>query len=126
MKIKQQGFTLIELVMFIVITSILASTILLALTTATQKIPTVHQNTVASQIAKQCMEWFMGQESLNGFSSLTCPNTSTPSFCTAPTGYSISTSVSCTTINTDTNYKTITVTVSGLGDASFSTLIAAN
>jgi len=125
MRNKQQGFTLIELVMFIVVTSLLATTILLALITATRDIPTIHQEIVATQTAKQCMEWFIGQQRLNGFTSLTCPSTTTPSFCTTPTGYTLSVNVSCTTINSDTNYKTITVTVSGLGDASFSTLIAA-
>ncbi len=122
---KQNGFTLIELVVFIVVTSLLATTILLALITTTQKIPTIHQEIIATQTAKRCMEWFIGQQSLNGYSSLTCPNTTTPTFCTVPSGYSISTSISCTTLNGDANYKTITVTVSGLGDASFSTLIAA-
>jgi len=124
-QIKQQGFTLIELVLFIIVSSLLATTILVALVTATQKIPTIHQDVVATQTAKRCMEWFLGQNTLQGYSNLTCPNTTTPSFCTTPSGYSISTNISCTTINSDTNYKTISVTVSGLGDASFSTLIAA-
>ncbi len=122
---NEHGFTLIEVVMFILVTSLLATTILLSLVTVLRNIPTIHQEIVATQTAKRCMEWFIGQQSLNGFSTLTCPNTTTPSFCTVPTGYAISTNISCTTLNSDTNYKTITVTVSGLGDASFSTLIAA-
>src|SRR5436190_871857 len=113
MKIKEAGFTLIELVMFIIISSLLAGTILTALTIVTRKTPTVHQQVIATQIAKQCMEWYVGQRKLNGYSSLTCPNTTPPSFCTTQTGYTVSVNVVCTTISSDANYKTITVTVSG-------------
>lgn len=122
---KMSGFTLIELVLFIIILSILAKTILLALYIGTTKAPATHQNIIARQAAIKCMEWFVGQRRLNGYTSLTCPDTITPSFCTVPNGFTINVNTSCTTINTDANYKTITVTVSGLGDATLSTLIAA-
>lgn len=120
---KIQGFTLVELVMFIVITGLLATTILMALSLGTQRMPTIHQQTLSTQTAQKCMEWLIGQRSLNGYDSLTCPNTTTPSFCTAPTGFSISTNITCTTISGDASYKTITVAVSGAGSAALTTLI---
>lgn len=119
----QKGFTLIELVFFIVILAILGSTILMGFVTALQKYPSVHQNVIALQTAKQCMEWFIGQRRLQGYSTLAC-NTTVPTFCTTPANYSITTNVSCIAINSDNNYKSITVTVSGLGDASLTSLIA--
>jgi type II secretory pathway pseudopilin PulG len=120
---KQQGFTLIELIMFIIVTSILATTILLAFVTALNKTPVVLQNMIADQVAKQCMEWFVGQRRMNGYNSITC-NSTTPTFCSAPSGYTISTSCNTTTISGDSNYETIAVTVSGLGNASLSYLMA--
>ncbi len=121
---KNSGFTLIEIIIFIVIIGLVANAILFAFSTSLQKIPTILQTSIASQTAKKCMEWFIGQRRLNDYSAITCPSTSVPSFCTAPAGYSLSVNISCTTINSDANYKTITVTVSGNGSASLTTLVA--
>jgi len=79
---------------------------------------------IATQTASQCMEWYLGQRALNGYNSISCPSTAVPSFCSAPTGYVLSTNISCTTISGDANYKTIAVTVSGKGTISLTTLIA--
>jgi prepilin-type N-terminal cleavage/methylation domain-containing protein len=122
MNIEQKGFTLIELVMFIVITSILAGAVLLGFVNTMNNTPAVLQNTIASQTAKQCMEWFVGQRRVNGYSSIAC-NSTVPAYCTAPTGYTIATSCSTTTINSDSTYETITVTVSGAGNAALNFLI---
>jgi type II secretory pathway pseudopilin PulG len=121
---KQFGFTLIEVVLFIIVIGILGSTILISFNTILQTTPALLQNTLAGQTAKQCIEWFIGQRRLNGYSSITCPSSSVPSFCSTPTGYTLAVDIVCTTINSDANYKTITVTVSNRGDASLSTLVA--
>lgn len=120
---KHSGFTLIELVIFIVITSILASAIMLSFITTMNKAPALLQNMIASQTAQQCAEWFIGQRRVNGYDSITCDST-VPTFCTAPTGFAIAVSCTPTTINSDTNYETITITVSGAGDASTNLLLA--
>jgi prepilin-type N-terminal cleavage/methylation domain-containing protein len=118
-----KGFTLVELIIFIVISGILGSTILLGLNQVSRKSPTVEQQVIATATAVQCMEWFLGQRRSNRFSSLPCPSSSVPAFCSTPTGYTLSASISCTTLNSDTQYKTITVTVSGLADATVTSLI---
>jgi len=120
---KHQGFTLIELVMFIVITSILASGILLSFVTLMSKTPVVLQNMIASQTAKQCAEWFLGQRRLNGFDTLTC-NGVVPAFCTAPSGYTITSTCATTSIGGDSNYDIVTIAVSGPGNAGVSLLLA--
>jgi len=121
---KQTGFSLIELVMFITVISVMGSGIFLAYTTGLLKTPTLLQNTIAEQTAQACMEWFIGQRRLNGYSSITCPSTTVPGFCTAPSGYTLAVNITCTTINSDANYQTIVVTVSGKGDAKLTSLIA--
>ena len=121
---NNRGFTLIELIMFIIITSLLASTILLALNVANLKAPTAHQQMVATQTARKCMEWLIGQRRQVGFASLVCGSTTIPAFCSVPTGFSISLSITCTTISSDTNFKTLTVNVTGAGYAGLTTLVA--
>ena len=118
---KQIGFTLIELIVFIVIIGILGSTFFISFNNALNNTGSAQDNLKALQTATQCMEWFIGQRRLKGFSSLSCPSTSVPSFCTA-TGLTVN--IACTTLSSDSNYKTITVTVSGAGDATLTTLIA--
>ena len=63
------------------------------------------------------------QYGCNGYSSILC-NSTVPSFCTTPTGYTLTSSCSTTTISGDSNYETITILVNGLGDATLSLLIA--
>jgi hypothetical protein len=69
------------------------------------------------------MEWFIDQRRLQGFAALTCPSAPAPSACAAPSGFTVTNAISCTTWNSDSNYKTITVSVSGLASASLSAQI---
>ncbi len=117
---RQRGFTLIELLVFIIISGLLMSVMLLGANTALRNIPSDQKQMVAIQTARRCMEWFVEQARLKGYGQLTCPSTPTISACTVPTGYSITNTISCTTWNSDTNYKTITVSVTGLAPATFS------
>lgn len=116
------GFSLIELVAFIIIMALVAAAVA-AIGLPFLNAPTIHQDIFAKEAAAQCMEWYAGQNYINGYSSITCPSTTVPGFCTAPTGYTLSVNITCTTYNSDTNYKTIVVTVTGLGNASLSYMI---
>lgn len=122
--IKHAGFTLIEMLLLIVVVGLLGNTILLTLVPASQGTPLLINGTVAAQTATRCMEWFSGQRLLNGYDSVPCPSSSVPSFCSVPSGYTISVDVACTTLNSDAAYKTVTVTVGGNGSATLSTLLA--
>jgi type II secretory pathway pseudopilin PulG len=118
------GFTLIEILILLVVLGILGSTMVLTLMNTVQKTPLMLTDAVALQTARQCMEWFTGQRQLNGYTSFSCPSSAVPSFCTSPSGYTLSVSLTCTTISGDANYQTLTVTVSGNGNATLSTLFA--
>jgi len=119
------GFTLIELILFIVIMGILGSTILLSFVTALQKLPQTHQIYIADQAAQRCMEWILGQRKMNGLSSVACPSSTTPAFCTVPSGFTMSVNISCTTLSSDSTYETVTVTVGGAGSTTLSALLGA-
>lgn len=120
---RAQGFTMIEIIVFIVVTGLLVSTMLLGAYQSLQKAPEVHQQVVALQTAERCLEYFLGQTRMNGYATLSCPSTPSATACAAPSGFSVSTSVTCTTWNSDSNFKTITVSVSGASSVSLSTMV---
>ena len=121
---RSRGFSLIELVIFIVVCGILLSSMFLYSRIIVPNKASVQQQIVAYLTAQQCLEWFIGQRYINGYASLICPSNPIGTLCSAPSGYSVATSITCTTINGDANYKTITVSVSGIWNATYSTLIS--
>lgn len=124
MMYKQTGFTFIELLVFIVVTGMVATVIMLGATTALRKSPAIQSQWVALETASGCMEWLLNQRRLNGYATWTCPSTPSTSICAAPSGFTVSASVACTTWNSDSNYKIITVSVTGLSSVSLSAQIA--
>ncbi len=123
MRSKQRGFTLIELVLFIIITGILARTILVSFQNTLVYVPVVHKDLLATQLADECMEGFLGERRLLGYSSalLACSTTPTmPSICDP----SASATITCTnTLAGDTTTSKI-VTVSIAGTATLTMLMA--
>lgn len=116
-KKNSAGFTLIELVIFIVIIGIAVSGIFLAFSTALQQTPLVNPQTTANELASARMEIIIGQRRMNGFTTLTDPCVSSPpAVCTVPagiTGFTITSTISAYTVGSDSNYKIIDVLVTG-------------
>ena len=109
----KQGFTLIEMLIFIVIMGILGVSILIAFNDVFRGISRVTNQTATTAYAVRCLEWFVGQRTIKGFDNVICSN-SVPTFCSAnlPSKYTISTNVDYTTVSGDsTNYKMVTVVV---------------
>jgi hypothetical protein len=115
---KLSGFTLVELILFITVTGILASTILLSSLTLLRNTPSIQSSLVASAFVTQNIEYYIGLRRTSGYSAIPCPNTTIPAFDAAlpPMGYVLTENIACTTINGDANYKTLTVTVAGTGN----------
>lgn len=120
---KIHGFTLLELLVFIVVIGILMNTLLLNAITGLRASASIRRQWVAVEAARGCMEWFLGQRRYVGFASLACPSTPSTASCNMPSGYTATANITCTTWNSDTTYKTITVNVAGLASASLSTQI---
>jgi prepilin-type N-terminal cleavage/methylation domain-containing protein len=128
---KKHGFSLIEMVVFIVVMGILATMVVISYRTMFNGVPWIKLQTTYSQAASQCMEWFLGQRSIvaKGFNSIVT-GSATPGFCiaAAPNGYNMSASVSDFILNGDTNYKKIDVSLtkqsSGAVVTTLSTIIA--
>ena len=116
------GFSLIELVIFIVVIGITLPSIVTMLTIVLNNTNAVQQQSPAIESVSQCLEWYLNKSYL----AITCPSSSVPAFCSAPSGYSIVVNVTCLTKYGDaaSNYKQITVTVNGLGKATNSLIMA--
>lgn len=121
---KIRGFTLIELIIFIVLTAIVAATIFLPVQQSYMNASKISNQYTANLLAQQCMEWLLGNRLLNGYTALACPSTPTGVLCNSSGDFTITPSVTCTTLGSDTNFKTISVVVSGNGNATLISLIA--
>jgi type II secretory pathway pseudopilin PulG len=107
---RASGFTLVELIIFIVGLGILASTILLPLVVSLRSSPTGFSTLAAFEVAKGRMELIRMQSRANVLAA-------TQDICPAstPTGYTVTSVIGAApSPNNDTNqYKQVTVTVTG-------------
>jgi type II secretory pathway pseudopilin PulG len=121
---KQDGFTLIELVIFI---AVLATGlgVLIPLITTTRYAHNIDQQTESMQLAQQRMELILADERIKGFSAFSdpCSGSTPPAICTPPSGYTVEVNIA-DNWQGNTNYKVIDVNVSGAATADLKTLIA--
>ena len=133
----QTGFSLIEVIAFIVIAGIIAAALAHTFAGAARGTANAAQITLGTQMAKERMELIFAQKRVLGFACFTddvngrrfdpcsaaaaagsCPATAASAHpsCTVPANYSISATLDAATCNGgNAAYKCITVTVSGPG-----------
>ena len=113
---RQQGISLIELIIFIIVLGILGTGILSAFIVSLEKTPDINKISRATEIAQARMEVVLGQLSQN-FNINTDPCEEEPlpieleNICEIPDGYEIASS-SIEIDENDANLKHITITVS--------------
>ena len=116
---QQLGTSLIELVVFIAVISIAVTGVTLLFSTLLYQSSINTQMSEALSLAQGRMEIILGQRYFLGYASLSDPCTlgSPPAVCTQTiTGYTVTSTITPATINTDANYSTILVTVTGTGN----------
>lgn len=132
---KNQGVTLIEVIVFVVALGIVGATIATTIASALRHIPSTHNQTMATAAATACAEFLLWQRYLNGFNfnSQTCQggiyDTQTWQFCSdhTPAGFTTSVKISCTTVaipNFTVTGKLIKVTTTGPRTAVLNLLVA--
>jgi Tfp pilus assembly protein PilW len=124
--VKMRGFSLIELIVFILIISIVTAALMVSFETVLKNSPAGNRQTIAISLAEERMDLILGQKRLQGFSNFIDPCTlaSPPAICTLPAGYSIAMpTIASVTLNGDSNYKVITVAVSGPGNTTLIALV---
>ncbi|MFI4956253.1 MAG: type II secretion system protein J [Gammaproteobacteria bacterium] len=128
---KQQGFTLIELVIFMVIVTILGTTVFLGFDMALGQENIVSSNVNAMFMAQQRMDLMLGQRIKNGFSAFVDPCVSlfaspaTDNICSKNAfafGYTVSSTIT-SSWSGNANLTSIVVNVTGPGSASLSTVV---
>jgi len=126
----QRGASLMELITFILMTNISVVALMLVFTTIMNKVPATPTLSIANLLANQCMESYIGQRRLLGYSNslLTCSNSpSLPANCTTLPGFNVAATIACNvTLPNDGSSisKTISVTVSGLAKTTMTALLA--
>ena len=99
---KEAGYSLIELIIFIMIMGILGATIMAVFNVVGMKSPSLKNQSIAIELAQKRMDLILGQKAVNGFASFSdpCPG---PTICTAPSGYTVNSSIAGNW-NGDTNW----------------------
>ena len=117
------GFSLIEVIVFIVILGVLAAGLVVAFSSPLRNSPEAGRLDLAAELAQQRMELILAQRRATGFGGFTdpCPG---PAICTPPTGYTVTSSIVAGYGGDPTNYKVVTVSVSGTSAITATALVA--
>jgi type II secretory pathway pseudopilin PulG len=125
---RRSGFTLVEVVVFMVIVGVAAFALLRSFGSVLPRGFTAAQITQASQLAQERMELILGQRAAFGYAGNStqldpCKNVGPPAICTATFGYAVTSLGTGTALSVPTdppvawnanpvaNYKVVTVTV---------------
>jgi len=127
---RQQGFSLIELIIFILVISILSTALLSVFTTALRGPAQASSSMLAMQLAVERMELILPQRQVLGFAAFNSPAAdpceagSSQLACTSiPTGFSVTSAIAADWAG-DSDYKVVTVTVSGTASTTLTALVA--
>lgn len=122
---RQHGFTLIELIIFIAVISVLAASLFTVVNQVILTYAQPTQTTLAMQLAKARMELILGDRQQKGFDAFSdpCDRASPPAACNIPTGYTIYVSINNLTLHADPDFKQITVNVNGRATAHLASFV---
>ena len=97
------GFSLIEVIVFIVVLGVLAAGLVVAFSSPLRNSPEAGRLDLAAELAQQRMELILAQRRATGFAGFTdpCPG---PAICTPPTGYTVTSSIVAGYGGDPTNY----------------------
>ena len=117
------GFSLIEVIVFIVVLGVLVAGLVVAFGSQLQNSPVAGRLDSAAELAQQRMELILAQRRAMGFAAFAdpCPG---PAICTPPTGYTVTSSIVAGYGADPTNYKIVTVSVSGSSSITATALVA--
>lgn len=119
----QDGFSLIEVIVFIVVLGVLMAGLVVAFSSSLQNAPRAGSLDSAAELAQQRMELILAQRRAAGFSAFAdpCPG---PAICSPPVGYTVTSSIVSGYGADPTNYKVISVNVSGISAITAIALVA--
>lgn len=121
--LHEHGFSLLELIVFIVVIGVLMAGLVVAFSTPLQKSPVAGGLDTAAELAQQRMELILAQRRAVGFATFSdpCPG---PAICTPPAGYTVTSSIVAGYAADPINYKIVTVNVTGTSALTATALVA--
>ena len=118
------GFSLIEAIVSIVVLGVLLAGLVVAFASPLLRSPVAGRLDLAAELAQQRMELILAQRRATGFAGFTDPCPGPPAICTPPTGYTVTSSIIAGYAGDPTNYKVVTVSVSGTSAITATALVA--
>lgn len=120
---KSNGFTLVEISLFIAVMGIVSSGLAMLFVTALSRVPDVDKKNKAVEIAQQRMDIILGQKANLGYAGFTdpCVN-SPPAVCDFSGNYTVTSTIT-TGYDGNNNFKIIDVNVSGDATVSLTSLV---
>jgi type II secretory pathway pseudopilin PulG len=120
------GFTLIEVVIFIVVAGVLVAGLIVALGSSLRGSTQAGQTDLAAEIAQARLELILAQKRATSFAAFAdpCNPGPGPAACTPPNGYAVTSSIVTGWGGDPTNYKVVTVSVTGSFAASATALVS--
>lgn len=122
-RFRNGGFSLVEAIVFIVVLGVLLASLVVTFGSSLRLSPQAGQIDVAAELAQQRMELILAQHRAAGYAAMAdpCPG---PAACTPPAGYTVTSSFAAGFAGDPSNYKVITVDVTGTGTARATALVA--
>ncbi len=123
---RAAAFSLLEMIIFIVVLGVLLASIVAAMTSPLRNSPQAGGLDAAAELAQQRMELILGQRRVAGFAAFAdpCSPGPGPSICTPPAGYAVASTIVTGFGGDPTNYKTVTVNVTGTAAITATALVA--
>jgi len=122
-RFRMAGFSLVEAIVFIVVLAVLLASLAVTFNSSLRLSPPAGQIDVAAELAQQRMELILAQHRAAGYAAMAdpCPG---PAVCTPPAGYTVTSSMAAGFAGDPSNYKIVTVDVTGTGTARVTALVA--
>jgi type II secretory pathway pseudopilin PulG len=116
-RFRNGGFSLIEAIVFIVVLAVLLASLAVSFNSSLRLSPGAGQIDIAAELAQQRMELILAQHRAAGYAGMAdpCPG---PAACTPPAGYTVTSSMAAGFAGDPSNFKVVTVTVTGPGTGS--------
>ncbi len=123
---RSAAFSLLEMIIFIVVLGVLLAGVVVAMTSSLRNSPQAGGLDAAAELAQQRMELILGQRRAVGFAAFAdpCSPGPGPAICTPPAGFAVASTIVSGFGADLTNYKVVSVNVSGTTAITATALVA--
>jgi type II secretory pathway pseudopilin PulG len=123
-----EGFSLLEVVVFIVVLGVLLAGLVAAFSSSLRLSPQAGELDLVAELAQQRMELILAQRRATGFPAFAdpCVPGPGPAACVPPAGYTVASSIAAGWGGDPSNFKVVTVDVTGPSTTAGSAALVGN